>query len=399
MNTFFRSFDTSIDLGGNAIVCVIGERTNNGPVQVRGWGQSPVDGLRHGQIDNLQALKTSLMMAVCAAECHARVRVRRTALTLGGYFFHSEHAVLRSPIGGSLVTQHDIDAMTQRIQRPGYVPAHIIPLFFSVDQNTNLHNPLGMAGKWIYGHFHIVWISDHLVTTFRAFFKECNITLTNVVSACVTDALVCIKQDQCHDRCILVNIGAYRTTVALHTHGKCHHQSTIAMGGHHVTEDIAAAYRMGIDKAEHIKVNFGAALIDLEHYHKHIPLATGRDTEACGSIPYTSLVDVVQARCQKMIQAIKECMAHFPTTDQPCTVYITGGGSRLTGIGELFQRILGYPTLLVHSQQDDACVQRASALGGMLYTCQSVAKPYGHTWPKTRRWIKKVGMNMGIKRS
>lgn len=376
MKNLWHTSKVSIDMGGQTITCLIAGLDAQGKMHIQGMGTTLSQGIFAGQLDDITLLKKSLMSAVCDASIQAKKPVRQANLTLSGGFFRSEHAVLRSSISDSLIREKDIQDMIDRIQRPGLRPIHIIPLYFTVDQQTNIHNPCGMAGVSLFGHFHIVWVQENTLKTLHAFFKDCNIRLNHVVASCVADALCCFDEDERNLGMTLVNIGAYYTTASLFIRGKLYDQVTVPVGGHHVTEDIARAYGIKVSYAEKIKTAFGAALVNLEHYHKNIPIFSTNNASdnipSDLSIPYTSLVDVIQFRCEKMIDLLKKGMenrSHFRRESH--RLYLTGGGSHLQGIGELFQRSFGRIVRIVSPEFPEKLKGRSntmtSAMGGLLY--------------------------------
>jgi len=373
VNNLLNSPRASIDLGGQKIACLIAEGDSKEKVCVRGFGSALSHGVFLGQLDDIGLLKRSLMSAVCEAEMQARKRVRQANLTLSGGFFKSEHALLRSSIAHAFVHEKDVQDMVNRIKRPGLLPIHIIPLYFSVDQQKNIQNPCGMAGESLVGHFHILWSQENTMKTLRSFFKDCNIRLNHIVAGCFSDSLFCFDEDERSLGITLVNIGAHYTTASIFIRGNLYDQVTIPMGGHDMTEDIARAYGIKVVYAEKIKIAFGAALINLEHYHRSIPLLSSKEKmQSDFSISYTSLVDVIQARCEKIISRLKKGMGHSPhfhRTSSP--LYLTGGGSHLIGIGELFQRLFGQSVRVVSPRFPEKihnCSNgMTSAMGGLFY--------------------------------
>jgi cell division protein FtsA len=60
----------------------------------------------------------------------------------------------------------------------------------------------------------------------------------------------------------VVDIGGGTTDMAIYIDGDVWHTMVLAVGGNHVTSDIAHGLRLPISQAEEIKLKFGHALTD-----------------------------------------------------------------------------------------------------------------------------------------
>jgi cell division protein FtsA len=224
------------------------------------------------------------------------------------------------------------------------------------------------------------------------FFKECNIRLTHIIAGCFADALFCFDEDERNLGITLINIGAHYTTASFFVRGRLHDQVTVPMGGQDITEDIARVYGIKVTYAEEIKTSFGSALINLEHYHKSIPISFSEEKkQADFSIPYTSLVDVIQSRCEKILSRLKEGMRQSPHFQSTSTLYLTGGGSHLVGIEELFQRSFGRTVRVVAPLFAQKVRHRSnamtSAVGGLFYQDTILG---AHLMPKKSSVMEKI---------
>ena len=372
MKKIFKKPRVSIDLGARKISCFIAEKKDGENLCILGSGSAVSRGILRGHLDDVKSLKQSLMSVVCEAETQARIRVRQASLILSGGFFKTEHVFLKAPITSSFVTEKDVQDMINRIQRPGLFSAHIIPVGFSVDQQKNIQNPCGMAGHFFSGNFHVLWVQENIVKTLCSCFKSCNIRLSNIIFGCYADSFFCLDEDERNLGATLINMGASCTTASLFMRGRLRDQVTVPMGGQDITEDIARSYKIKISCAEKIKVSHGAALMTLENYHKSVPLSSSKqDFQVDFSIPYTALVDIIQSRCEKILSQMQTEIKKAPHFCLTPNITLTGGGSHLMGIRELFQRSFGRPVHIVQPHFPQKTPHQSNSLtsviGGLLY--------------------------------
>jgi cell division protein FtsA len=141
----------------------------------------------------------------------------------------------------------------------------------------------------------------------------------------------------------LVDIGGGTTDIAIFVRGCVVHTAVIAMGGNHLTNDIAVGLRTSIQDAEAIKIAHGCAMSSLLQEDKmlEVPSVGGRKAR---EISRSVLTKIIEPRMEEIFSLVGREIAasgykHLLSTG----VVLTGGASLLDGSAELAEFILEVP--------------------------------------------------------
>ena len=116
---------------------------------------------------------------------------------------------------------------------------HILPQDFIVDDQDGVQNPLGMSGIRLEVDVHIVTCS---ATSSQNIIKCCNLAdleVTDIVLEPLASAQAVLSQDEKELGVVLVDIGGGTADIAVYSAGSIVHTSVLALGGNHLTNDIA----------------------------------------------------------------------------------------------------------------------------------------------------------------
>ena len=151
---------------------------------------------------------------------------------------------------------------------------------------------------------------------------------------------------------VCIDMGAGATTLSVFAAGRLRLVDTVAVGGQHVTFDIARALSTPFDQAERIKTLYGT----LEN-------AASEDE---GMVAYTlageeepTLYQTTKARIQGIVRnRVADLLAHVAERIERSGVgqlaahgvVLTGGGSQLPGLSRFAEGILARPVRIAHLQ-------------------------------------------------
>jgi cell division protein FtsA len=141
----------------------------------------------------------------------------------------------------------------------------------------------------------------------------------------------------------LVDIGGGTTDIAIFSDGAIVHTSVLPLGGNHLTTDIALGIRTPQDEAEKIKRTHGCAMVEKVDAEEavQVPSVGGREPR---TLSRQIVCEIIEARVEEIFQLVREEIRNTAYEDLLASgVVVTGGTSRLAGISDLAEEVLGLP--------------------------------------------------------
>ena len=143
----------------------------------------------------------------------------------------------------------------------------------------------------------------------------------------------------------VVEMGAGSTTIATYSAGRFVHASGFALGGQHVTMDLARGVGACIADAERIKTLYGTVLTGGSDARELMSVPTaGEEHDAPQIVSRATIANIVRHRAEEIFEMVRDRLADSPFAAEPrARVVLSGGASQLTGTVELATRILNRP--------------------------------------------------------
>jgi cell division protein FtsA len=223
---------------------------------------------------------------------------------------------------------------------------HILPQEFVIDDQDGIREPLGMSGVRLESKVHIV---TGAVTSAQNIIKcaqRCGLTVADIVLEQLASSEAVLSQDEKELGVALIDIGGGTTDLAIWSEGSIIHTSVLAIGGAHISNDIAVGLRTPMDDAERIKQNFGCAMASMvdEEETVEVPSVGGRKPRVLSK---RILTEIIEPRVEEMFSLVHQEIQRTGYEDLLASgVVITGGATLLEGMPELAEDILGLPVRL-----------------------------------------------------
>jgi cell division protein FtsA len=352
-----RTVEVSVlDIGTSKIVCLIGRlrpveagaapgRTHR--LEILGVGHQRARGIKGGAIVDMTAAEKAIRLAVDAAERAARARVESVIVSVSCGRPSSERYHVGVPVAGHPVAEDDLQRVLQagssHSLRAGRALLHSLPVGYAVD-GGRVAEPTGMVGAELGVDMHLVSTDAAPVRNLMLCVEHCHLEVEAFVAAPYASGLVALSADEAEIGATVIDMGAGTTTVALFAGGNCVHVDGLAMGGHHVTLDIARGLSTTIEHAERLKTLHASVLPGITDDHDMIDvLPVGEiDGDNAHHVPKSYLVSIVKPRVEETLELVRDRLkaaGHAP--DASRRIVLTGGACQLTGMGEFAARLLG----------------------------------------------------------
>ena len=345
-----KDFVVGLDIGTTKISCIVGEIVESGPqpiIDIVGIGTAPSTGLRKGVVINIDATVESISKAVEEAELMAGVEISTVTTGIAGGHIKSFNSTGVVAIKDKEISANDVQRVIDAAKAVA-IPLdreviHIIPQEYVIDEQDGIRDPIGMSGVRLESKVHIV---TGAVSSAQNIIKCANKAGLNVSEIClepIASAEAVLSQDEKELGVILIDIGGGTSDLAIFREGAVVHTGVLAIGGNHITNDIAVGLRTPQNEAEKIKVAHGCALASLVKPDETIEVAGvgGRKSRV---LSRRLLAEIIEPRVEEIFNLIHNEILKSGYADLLSGgVVITGGSTLLEGMPEIAEMIFEMP--------------------------------------------------------
>jgi cell division protein FtsA len=335
-----------LDIGTTKICAIVGNLTPDG-LDIVGIGTSPSRGLRKGVVINIESTVESIRKALREAELMAGCEIKSVfAGIAGGHVkgFNSQGVIA---IRNREVTREDIDRVIDAAKAVA-IPMdreviHVLPQEFIIDDQDGIKEPLGMSGVRLEAKVHIV---TGAVASAQNIVKSCNrasVNVADIVLEQLASSDSVLSADEKELGVALIDIGGGTTDIAIFVDGAIKHTSVLALGGNHLTNDIAVGLRTPMAEAEKIKKQYGCCMTAMVGKDEtiEVPSVGGRESRV---LSRQLLAEILEPRVEEIFTLVNRELIRSGYEELIASgVVITGGTTILPGMPELAEQIFNLP--------------------------------------------------------
>ncbi|SDB39733.1 cell division protein FtsA [Bauldia litoralis] len=349
-----------LDIGSSKICCLIarlkpleeGEsaealRGRTHSIEVIGIGHQRSRGIKSGVVVNLDAAEQAIRLAVDAAERQAGITVDSLIVNISAGRLGSETYSASVALSGKAVEEVDIGRVLAAGRRhsvsDGRSVVHAMPIGYSLDANGGIADPRGMVGERLGVDMHMVTGDAQPLRNIELCINRCHLSVERLVATPYASGLSVLVDDESELGCASVDFGGGTTTIAVFSKGEFVHVDAIAIGGQHITTDIARGLSTRLDVAERLKTVYGSALPSPADEREIISVPTIGDdeNEPANQIPRSALTRIIRPRVEEILELVRDRLNESGYAALVGRrMVLTGGASQLTGLVESARRVL-----------------------------------------------------------
>jgi cell division protein FtsA len=337
----------ALDVGSTKICCLIAQATNNGSIRVSGVGHQASQGIKNGAITDMPSAQNAILTAVSAAEEMAGERIREVILSVSGGNIRSRIFSTEQSISGREVNETDVRRLLARAGNLNF-PAdqellHCLPVGYTADGTRGIRNPRGIFADQLSVNVHLVTARAAALRNLSTCIERCHLDVERVVVGPYASGLACLVEDEIDLGATIIDLGGGTTSVAVFYDSAMIFADSIAVGGQHVTNDIARGLSTPLIQAERMKTLYGSAIISPSDEREviDVPLIGEQSTAHPNHIPRSLLNGVIRPRMEEIFEMVRARLDQAGVTKTAGQrLVITGGGSLLSGAPELAGLIL-----------------------------------------------------------
>ena len=353
-------FDSSsiivgLEIGTSKVCAVVGEVGDQGALNIVGLGQCPSHGVRKGEITDPSHTEEDIRNAIVEAEQMANVEIRSVFLGVSGGHVRGFNNRGVHPIVSAdrEITEEDLqdvvkNAKTINLPAQNHV-IHAIRQHFLVDDQDGLTNPVGMLGSRLEVDVHVVHGSlNRLQNAIRAV-KGLQLEVEDIVFNGLASSLAVLARDQKELGALVIDMGGGTTDYVVYADGIVRHTGVLAVGGDHLSNDLAIGLKVPLGRAEQLKVEYGAALVDDAVRGQTIDL-TNDFGLPFKTISLESLRRILWLRLEETFELVRRDLEEAGLYDYlRAGVYLSGGCARIPQVANLAENVFGLPVFLGRS--------------------------------------------------
>lgn len=330
----------AVELGSSKISGVAGYAKPDGSLVVQAYAWTPAEScIRHGAVYNLDRTANAIATVISRLDNVLDLRVRKVFI---GYNARTLRT-LPSVVERNFESETVIDEMTV---------SEMYDADFLNDQDlvTLIHDaqeyvidgrlgketdPIGVACHNIMCNYMNVVISRPIVEFMAQCFKQAEIQILDGFVSPIAQAQLALSEEDRQQGCALVDYGADTTTVSVYKNGLLRYLRVIPFGSALITKDLAAILGIENDSAELLKLKYGLCnMTKTVDTDQTISLAGKQRT-------IEEIGDIIGARNEEIVRNVIARIEDSGYADKlGAGVVITGGGSRLSGLKQVFVALM-----------------------------------------------------------
>jgi cell division protein FtsA len=236
-----------------------------------------------------------------------------------------------------------LDAASARSVRPGRAVLHALPNGFSLDAQSSIVDPTGMVGEKLGVDLHVATAESAAARNIMLAVERCHIGVEAVIATPYASGLSSLVDDEAEMGVVVIDMGAGTTSIGVFSGGHLVHVDALAVGGHHVTMDIARGFTTRVAAAERLKMLYGSAVSSSSDDRDMIAVPTVDEDErdVPSHLPKSHLVRIIKPRVEEILELIRDRLKTAGFAAQAGRrVILTGGASQLAGTTDVARRVL-----------------------------------------------------------
>ena len=345
------NFLTAIDVGSAKTCALMAEITDSG-LRYRGHGVTESRGSRKGVIADLEKAASSIQKAVEQAEDAAGAAIEQALVGIAGSHMRgvNSHGGISFGTRAREITRDEIRLAVDKARGIPLPPdreiVHLLPQEFILDEQTGIHDPLGMMATRLEVRVHMVTAASSATQNVVTAVNRAGVHVDDTMFEALACADSVLRSDERELGVCLADLGAGSTDMIVFQESAVSHTAVIPIGGDHFTSDLSVGLCTPVAEAEKIKKLYGNVMVTLipEGNEVEVPSVGDRPSRL---ISQRLVAEILEPRARELFEMMRENLRHHGMLER-CMggIVLSGGASRLPGILDIAESVLRRPVRL-----------------------------------------------------
>ena len=344
-----------LEIGTSKICVVVGEVSDTQVANIIGLGQCKSRGVRKGEIVDATVVEEDVRNAIVEAEHMADVEIQSVFLGVTGSHMRGFNNTGVHPVVSADREINDADIQdviknAKAVNLPSdHSVIHVIRQHFRVDGQDGVLNPEGMLGAKMEVDVHVVSGRYNRLQNPIRLVSGLHLQVENIAFNGLASSLATLSTEQKELGTLVIDLGAGTTEYAIYSGGVIKHTGVLAVGGDHVSNDLAYGLKVPLGRAEQLKVDNGSAVIEPDSNNRLMDLSTDNIIPS-KKINLNHLQMIMSMRLREIFDLIANDIEKGGLVNYlRAGVVLCGGGARTPHITKLARDVFNLPAAIGRS--------------------------------------------------
>jgi cell division protein FtsA len=223
---------------------------------------------------------------------------------------------------------------------------HAIRQHFTVDEQDGITNPVGMLGSRVEVDVHVIHGSLNRLQNAIRTVKGLQLEVDDIVFNGLAASLALLTNEQKELGSLVIDIGGGTTNYVVYANGIIKHTGILAVGGDHVSNDLAYGLKVSLSRAEQLKLEHGAAFVEDGVRGQTVPIISDLGLPQ-KVINLEHLRRIMSLRLEEIFLLIGQDLENANALNYLRSgVFLCGGAARIPQIAKLAEQVFQMPVCL-----------------------------------------------------
>ena len=337
---------TAIDVGTTKVCTIVGSKAGPNGFNILAHSVVPSKGIQKGNVADIASTALSIRASVEDAERIAGIKIRSAYVGVTGAHVSFANIQYEMAWAGTrgVITADELGRVPEQVVSSGTGQGrqmlHAIPMYYSVDGQPGIRDPIGMHTRRLEVETHVVTADSSYIDKLVEAVERAGIKVEDLVLEPLASSTAVLTPLEKERGTVLVDIGGGTTDMAMFKRGSLCFTSVIPVGGYQFTNDISVTYDTSYTAAEDTKLKHAHTQPAAVRSQEEVTLPmNGRTTQQ--QVLVRDICQLTRERAQELIDMIKLKLREADVEDiSNVDLVITGGTSNLPGLQDLMRQSL-----------------------------------------------------------
>lgn len=344
-----------LDVGSSKICCMIARLRpcedssilpgRSHKVEVLGMGYQRSQGIKSGVVVDMEAAERAIRLAIDSAERESNMTVDSLIVSVSAGRISSQTFSSDVDLFGREVRAADISA----VLAAGYnhckdderETLHALPIGYTLDGEQNISDPQSMVGNKLGVDMHVVSVDAAPIRNLELCINRAHLFVDGMVAAPYASGLAALVDDEARLGAACIDMGAGTTTISIFLNGNLVFADAVAVGGNHVTMDLARCFSIRVNDAERLKVLHGTASVPQSEHSETLTIPSIEDAGPPVQMTVAQCAQVIRPRVEETFEMVRERINRSGFANViGRRVVLTGGASQLSNVSDVASSVL-----------------------------------------------------------